>query len=76
VVAAPTPMLAVAGRPPDHVGSAIEMKWDSVRATVLCDAGECRLYSRNRRQMTGYYPEFAAELTRLSSGCELILDAN
>ncbi|NEW42503.1 non-homologous end-joining DNA ligase [Nocardia cyriacigeorgica] len=67
-------MLAVAGRPPDHAGWAIEMKWDGVRAIVICETGGCRFYSRNRREITGSYPELAATLTELADGRELILD--
>lgn len=74
VVAVPAPMLAVAGRPPDDAGWAIEMKWDGVRAIVVCRGGECRLYSRNQRDITGSYPELAAELGALVAGRELTLD--
>ncbi|WP_324195815.1 non-homologous end-joining DNA ligase [Nocardia cyriacigeorgica] len=74
MVAAPAPMLAVPGRPPDHADWAIEMKWDGVRAIIICDAAGCHLYSRNRREITGSYPELAATLTELADGRELILD--
>ncbi|MFI9503254.1 non-homologous end-joining DNA ligase [Nocardia sp. NPDC052566] len=67
-------MLAVAGRPPDEAGWAIEMKWDGVRAIVVCDGDECRFYSRNRRDVTGSYPELAAALAAATGGRTLILD--
>ncbi|TLF55807.1 ATP-dependent DNA ligase, partial [Nocardia cyriacigeorgica] len=67
-------MLAVAGRPPDDADWAIEMKWDGVRAIVVCQGGECRLYSRNQRDVTGSYPELATVLGELTAGRELILD--
>ncbi len=74
MVAVPAPMLAVAGRPPDDADWAIEMKWDGVRAIVVCQGGECRLYSRNQRDVTGSYPELATVLGELTAGRELILD--
>ncbi|TLG05375.1 hypothetical protein FEK35_19660 [Nocardia cyriacigeorgica] len=74
MVAVPAPMLAVAGRPPDDADWAIEMKWDGVRAIVVCRGGECRLDSRNQRDITGSYPELAVELGALAAGRELTLD--
>ncbi|MEU1986334.1 non-homologous end-joining DNA ligase [Nocardia sp. NPDC019395] len=67
-------MLAVAGQPPDDAGWAVEMKWDGVRAIVVCTGGVCRLYSRNRREITDSYPELATELTARAQGRELVLD--
>ncbi len=74
VVAVPAPMLAVAGRPPDDADWAVEMKWDGVRAIVVCRGGECRLYSRNQRDITGSYPELAGALGAVAGGRELVLD--
>ena len=67
-------MLAVAGRPPDTAAWAIEMKWDGVRAMIVCDSDRCRLYSRNRRDVTSSYPELAAAIAESARGRELILD--
>lgn len=67
-------MLAVAGRPPDTAAWAIEMKWDGVRALALCKGESCRLYSRNRREITDSYPELAAALAESARGRVLILD--
>lgn len=67
-------MLAVSGQPPDDAGWAVEMKWDGVRAIVVCDGDGCRLYSRNRRDITGTYPELIDTLTKRAGGRELVLD--
>lgn len=67
-------MLAVAGVAPDTPQWAMEMKWDGVRAIVVCRNRICRLYSRNRREITGSYPELAAALTAGAGNRELILD--
>jgi bifunctional non-homologous end joining protein LigD len=53
-------MLATAGPlPMPPVGWATELKWDGVRAVAYLDAGGCRLLSRNDRDISGSYPEFA-----------------
>jgi bifunctional non-homologous end joining protein LigD len=67
-------MLAVAGRPPNTAAWAIEMKWDGVRAVIVNDGEGCRLYSRNRRDVTSSYPELAAAIAESARGRELILD--
>ena len=67
-------MLAVAGRPPDNAAWAIEMEWDGVRAIAVCYGTYARLYSRNCRDMTGSYPELAAELAASARRRALILD--
>ncbi|MEU4341835.1 non-homologous end-joining DNA ligase [Nocardia sp. NPDC023852] len=67
-------MLAVAGRPPDTAAWAIEMKWDGVRAIVVCDGDTCRLYSRNKRDITGSYPDLVEAIAAAARGRELILD--
>lgn len=66
-------MLAVSGRPPDEAGWAIEFKWDGIRTIAVCDERGCRLYSRTTREITGSFPDIAAELAE-QSGRELILD--
>ncbi|WP_282783377.1 MULTISPECIES: non-homologous end-joining DNA ligase [unclassified Nocardia] len=68
-------MLAVAGPPPDAEGWAVEMKWDGARIMAVCAAGECRLYSRNGRDVGGSYPELVAALRTLAADRALILDA-
>src|SRR5690606_1136201 len=72
--AVPAPMLAVAGQAPDTPEWAVEMKWDGVRAIVICRDRTCRLYSRNRREITGSYPELTAALTAGAGNRELVLD--
>ncbi|MFI5719392.1 non-homologous end-joining DNA ligase [Nocardia sp. NPDC051750] len=67
-------MLAVAGRPPDDPEWAVEMKWDGVRAIIVCSGGVCRLYSRNQREITDSYPELATALTTHAENRELVLD--
>lgn len=67
-------MLAVAGQAPDSPEWAVEMKWDGVRAIVVCRQGTCRLYSRNRREITDSYPELVAALSTGAGDRELILD--
>ncbi|MEV6278114.1 RNA ligase family protein [Nocardia sp. NPDC051832] len=74
MVLVPAPMLAISGRPPDTAAWAIEMKWDGARALVMCDGQECRLYSRNRSEITDFYPELAAAIAVAASGRKLILD--
>ncbi|MET8776991.1 non-homologous end-joining DNA ligase [Nocardia sp. NPDC004654] len=61
MVSAPSPMLALSGRPPGNPdGWAFEMKWDGMRAVAAVAEGDCQLYSRNRKQVTGSFPEIAA----------------
>ncbi|WP_216913564.1 non-homologous end-joining DNA ligase [Nocardia noduli] len=67
-------MLAVAGRPPDHAGWAVEMKWDGARVIAITEPGSCRLYSRNKQPVTGSYPEVVTALVAATAGRELILD--
>src|SRR5690606_4037234 len=72
--AVPAPRLAVAGQAPDTPEWAVEMKWDGVRAIVIGRDRTCRLYSRNRREITGSYPELTAALTAGAGNRELVLD--
>ncbi|MBF6352816.1 MULTISPECIES: non-homologous end-joining DNA ligase [Nocardia] len=67
-------MLAVAGGAPDSPEWAVEMKWDGVRAIAVCRDRACRLYSRNRREITGSYPELVAALTAGAGARDLVLD--
>ncbi|MEV6431685.1 hypothetical protein [Nocardia sp. NPDC051463] len=67
-------MLAVAGRPPDTAVWVIGMKWDGIRAVVVCGGGSCRVYSRNEREITGSCPELAAAPAESVRGRSLILD--
>ncbi|MEP6624095.1 MAG: non-homologous end-joining DNA ligase [Acidimicrobiia bacterium] len=56
-----TPMLAKpASTLPTGPGWAYEMKWDGVRALVSVAEGRVRITSRNGRDVTGGYPEFAS----------------
>ncbi|MET9487520.1 non-homologous end-joining DNA ligase [Nocardia sp. NPDC006630] len=70
----PAPMLAIGGAPPDAAGWAVEMKWDGVRIIAVCEARQCRLYSRNGNDVGGSYPEVVAALKVLSGNGNLILD--
>ncbi|MGW4066257.1 non-homologous end-joining DNA ligase [Nocardia grenadensis] len=72
--AVPAPMLATPGRPPDTPDWAVEMKWDGVRAIVICSGADCRLYSRNRREITGSYPDLVTALTGRLGGRDVMLD--
>ncbi|MFQ6326078.1 non-homologous end-joining DNA ligase [Nocardia sp. CWNU-33] len=74
MVSVPAPMLAVEGQPPDTAGWAIEMKWDGARAIALCESGQCRLYNRNRHDVTDSYPELAFALATLSGSRQLVVD--
>ncbi|MGA6207431.1 non-homologous end-joining DNA ligase [Nocardia testacea] len=67
-------MLATAGSPPDHPDWAVEMKWDGVRAIVISSGAQCRLYSRNRREITGSYPDLVTALSGHLGGRDLVLD--
>jgi bifunctional non-homologous end joining protein LigD len=68
-------MLAVSGRPPrEHGRWAFEMKWDGIRAIARCRDGDCRFYSRNKRDLSGSFPELTAALADLGERGELILD--
>ncbi|MBF6465912.1 non-homologous end-joining DNA ligase [Nocardia beijingensis] len=68
-------MLAVSGRPPRDRGRwAFEMKWDGIRAIARCQDGDCRLYSRNNRDLSGSFPELTAVLADLGERGGLILD--
>jgi bifunctional non-homologous end joining protein LigD len=67
------PMLASAGEPPSGPGWAFEFKWDGVRAIAAAAGERVRLYSRNRNDITGGYPELAV-LSRLVGGRAVLLD--
>jgi ATP-dependent DNA ligase len=50
-------------------GSAYEPKFDGFRALVFVEAGECRIQSRQGRDITGSFPEIAAAaIENLPSG--------
>ena len=57
------PMLAVPasrpGVPPAGDGWVHEVKWDGMRVLVDVRGGEVRVWSRNERDVTASYPEFA-----------------
>jgi bifunctional non-homologous end joining protein LigD len=67
-----TPMLAVAGPPPDGSGWSYEFKWDGVRALAVCDGRHTTLVSRNGRDVTVSYPELTGLAAAL--GCPAVLD--
>ncbi|MGY2087824.1 MULTISPECIES: non-homologous end-joining DNA ligase [Nocardia] len=74
-VSVPAPMLATPGRPPDAPGRwAIEMKWDGMRAVCRVTRTRVELYSRNRNNVTGSYPELSAALAECAQGTDMILD--
>ncbi|WP_067834307.1 non-homologous end-joining DNA ligase [Nocardia lijiangensis] len=68
-------MLARSGRPPENPdGWAFEMKWDGMRAVAAAAEGTCQLYSRNRKQVTGSFPEIAAAVVAASGDHSVTLD--
>ena len=54
------PMMATSGSPADLQGSGwqFELKWDGVRALLLADEKNVRIYSRNGNDVSKSYPEF------------------
>jgi len=67
------PMLALAGAPPSGPDWAFEFKWDGVRAIAAVAGDQLRLYSRNRNDITGGYPELAT-LSGLIKARGVLLD--
>ncbi len=68
------PMLAKAATVlPVGADWAYEMKWDGVRALVYVDDGRVRITSRNGRDVTAGYPEFAS-LTDAVAPVPVLLD--
>lgn len=68
------PMLAAAGDPPTGPGWALEFKWDGVRAIATVAPGQARLTSRNKRDITGSYPELEAVLAQILGEHQAVLD--
>lgn len=67
------PMLAGGlGLPPSDDGWAYEMKWDGQRALAYLDGAQVRLLSRNERDITATYPEFAALASALDGRRALV----
>ncbi|MBI1886183.1 MAG: DNA ligase [Chloroflexi bacterium] len=64
------PMLAVTGEEafdsPAHV---FELKWDGVRAIAFVESGAVRVQDRFLRDITSFFPEFAAVSGRVRSKC-------
>ena len=54
------PMMATSGTTGDLQGSKwqYELKWDGVRAILVADADQVRIFSRNGNDVTRTYPEF------------------
>lgn len=68
------PMLAKTGTlPADDDAWGFEIKWDGIRAVAYLDGAGCRLLSRNRKDLTGQYPELAP-LAAALPGRRLVLD--
>ena len=66
-------MLAAAGPLPAGSGWAFEFKYDGVRAVTYISDGAVRIFSRNRNDITGTYPELG-ELVGLLGGRSAIVD--
>jgi bifunctional non-homologous end joining protein LigD len=73
-------MLATAGALPTGRGWGYELKWDGVRAIVVCGGGDTRVYARRGHEITSGYPELAAlgsdALDAVLDGELVVLDAN
>jgi bifunctional non-homologous end joining protein LigD len=73
----PAPMLATAGPVPVGERWALELKWDGMRALARAagpDPAQVTLVSRNRRTVTGSFPEIAAALAETVGGRGAVLD--
>lgn len=69
-----SPMLAKAGRLPEHPEDyAFEIKWDGLRAVAYLAQGKIRLLSRNLKDITAQYPEIA-QLGEMAADRLLVLD--
>jgi len=54
----PEPMLAKSiKKVPTHTDMAYEVKWDGIRALILLDEGEVKIFSRNHNNLTRQFPE-------------------
>ena len=51
-----------------------EIKWDGYRALGYVRAGEARLVSRNRNDLTGRFPELAKTLAKAARSPECVVD--
>lgn len=73
-------MLATAGALPTGGGWGYELKWDGVRAIVVCGGGETRVYARRGHEITVGYPELTGigsdGLDAVLDGELVVLDAN
>ncbi|PPJ36431.1 ATP-dependent DNA ligase [Nocardia nova] len=67
-------MLAISGKPPDSADWAVEMKWDGARILAICRNGQCRLFSRNQRELTASFPDITQAVIDRAGGRELIVD--
>jgi bifunctional non-homologous end joining protein LigD len=66
------PMFATPGRLPDGPQWQYEVRWAGLRVLVDITAGRLRLTSRDERDVTGHFPEFAHLAGQLRDG---LLDA-
>jgi len=54
----PEPMLAESMKKvPVHKDMVYEVKWDGIRAMILLDEGELRIFSRNHKDLSKQFPE-------------------
>ncbi|MEU7144141.1 non-homologous end-joining DNA ligase [Nocardia sp. NPDC046473] len=68
-------MLAVPGQPPADIGLwAIEMKWDGIRAIGRLTNGQCRLYSRNNRDLSSSFPELTSVFADFLGNRDILID--
>jgi len=68
------PMLATAGEHPFEDPSWLhEVKWDGYRVQAVVRDGKVRLWTRNRVDAAGYFPELAAPPTWIDAG-EAVVD--
>ena len=68
------PMLATAGERPFEDPSWLhEVKWDGYRVQAVVRDGKVRLWTRNRADAAGYFPELAAPPTWIDAG-EAVVD--
>ncbi|QIS23692.1 ATP-dependent DNA ligase [Nocardia terpenica] len=76
MVRIPAPMLATAGSPPVPSSAwDYEAKWDGQRAIFRCDNGDCRIFSRNLREITLSYPDLSSVVAERCRGLgEVLLD--
>jgi bifunctional non-homologous end joining protein LigD len=69
------PMLAtLASEPPRGQGWTFEVKWDGYRALAYVREGECRLLSRNEKDLTERFAEVAKAVVKATKSPNAVLD--